>query len=721
MKIIITLFFVASLSLFSQSKLIWENQGAPVYNSNAILSQTEKVMAVTNSSSKPTTIWDVESGKLIDTIGGPMRISYDISLTGEHFVYLDNDNVLHFRNVYTHTDDKTYNLPTDIQINALKVLNNGQTPMIALLLYKDGKLSIEILDLENQQIVQQYPLERDLYENYGNRLYVNTFGDYIAFSFMNGVSNNEKDTITNRIVLIDTKNETLITKSVAVNRINSILLAPEKNKIILATGDWSNDFENVIELDFDLNKTAEFEGLKRNFYKIDFESNNSENLIALSDDTLYTLSPELNVIDSRPFNSHQTMEFMNGNRYLQMKEYQVRIRNIETDEISKVFEHYQGNMHRMDVTDIEVSKDDKYVFSSSWDGTIKKWDAVNGQFIENFILSYDAIRKIAISENNEYFAYTGFNKIHNITLLDFMTKEEIAVFDIPSTIIDFEISEDSKLLVVGTYGGQVYIYDLEQKNLIDSLDGGYWVNAVGFSSDNKYIASGNQDGVFKLWDFDNKELLFSSKITDKNGLYSVEFSDYRDEILISSGDGSLKIFDLNDLKIQKQYYSNENSSSWSIFKDAIYSKDGSSIFGGMHGAIKTFKLGDSKGKIIKPDNPNFSSFTVDGLKYLNNEIAFVSGDSRGNVSKWGGDAFTSVETKIDEVNFTYPNPVNNILHIKSSETTINNRFEIISLLGEVVKSGEVESEIDVTGLGAGTYIITLFDKNGITRNKFIKQ
>lgn len=721
MRIIITLFFLVSFSLFSQNRLIWQNQGSPVYNINAILSQNEKVMAVTNSSSKPTTIWDVETGQLLDTIGDPMRISYDISLTGEHFVYLDNENVLHLRNVYTHSDDKTFSLPADIQINSLKILNNGQTPQIALLIYKDSNIDLAILDLEKQKITQQYPLEKEIYENYSYNIFVDTFGNYVAFSFADYTAKEDIDSIRNRIVLIDIKNEKLITKSVTVNRIHDIKLVPEKDKIIVATGSWQNDFENVIVIDFELNKTTEFEGSRRNIYKIDYVSNSSEDLFALSDDTLFTLNSELEIKKAQPFSSYQTMAFMAGNRYLQMLEYQVRIRDIDTKEIVNIYEEYQGNMHRMDVTDIEVSKDDKYIYSSSNDGTIKKWDAVSGQFIENYIETYNSIRKIGISEDGKYFAYTGYDDENNITLLNIDSKEVITKFTIPSSINDFELSKDSKFLVVGTYGGQVYIFDLDQNVLMDSLYGGHSVKGVGISPDNKYIASGSQEGIFKLWDFESRQPLFLEEITDKNGLYSIEFSTDNKEILISSGDGSLKLFDIKDLKVKEQYFKIGNTSSWSLFYDAIFSKDGKSIYGGTSEGIKSFKLGNSRAQTLVLINSNFKSYNFKCLKYFNNESVLVAGDNRGGITKWAGDTYTSVETVITRDNLVYPNPVINTLNINLPETKVANRFEITNILGEIVSAGLSENKIDITSLSSGTYVITLFSNSGIFRNKFVKQ
>lgn len=722
MKVFILLFLFTTASLFSQDKLIWENQGNPTYNSNALISGDESTLAITNSSQKPLTIWNVADGTIKDTIGTFISRNYDINMSGEYFAYVDNQNLLHLRSTSSHSDYLKFQFATNKDIRAIKLLNKGKIPLVALLVLQDEKYSVEVLDLLKQEITQQYQLEKEIYDNIFDKLYTSEFGRFVSVKYNSGVKLIDKDTILQKIALIDTEKETINTKQVTVNPINDIKILNDDNKILIATGSWYNDFENLVVLDMGLNKIEELSGMKANFYMLEYNNKTSE-ILALSDDTLYTLNPNLEVVKSHKFVSYSTLDFLSQNRFLQLLDYQVRIRDIDSKAIQKTFELYQGDLHRMTITDIAVSKDDKYVFSSSYDGTIKKWDANNGQFIENYISSDKSIRNIEISNDNKYMAYTSQDNYENIlTVVDLQSKSVKYKLNLNYTIIDLKISSNSKYIIAGTYQGQVYKFNFDNGIIIDSLDGGDWINTVGISSDNKYIASGNNSGVFKLWDAENNHIIFDKKITDKNGLYSIEFSSNGNDILIGSGDGTMKVFNINDLIVKKQYYSYENSSSWSIFKDAIYAKDGNSIYGGMSQGIKTFKLGNSSGELIKPVNQTFVSFTIECLDYSNNESSFYSGDSRGTVSKWKGDTFTNVETNEGLTDFViYPNPVQNTLHINCDNHILYTNYKITNLNGQEVKSGSFDKDIKVEDLNTGTYIITLFNNKLSISNKFVKQ
>lgn len=722
MKFFILLFLFTTASLFSQDKLIWENQGNPTYNSNALISGDESTLAIANSSQKPFTIWNVADGTIKDNIETPISINYDINLTGEYFAYVDNQNLLHLRSTTSHSDYLEFQFATEKNIRAIKLLNKSKIPLVALLVIQNEKYSVEVLDMVKQEITQQYQLEKDIYDNIFDKLYTSELGRFISLKYYSGKNNGDKDTITQKITLIDTDKETIQTKQVTVNPINDIKILNAENKILIATGSWYNDFENLVVLDLDLNKIGGLSGKKANIYMLDYK-NSSSDILALSDDSLYTLNPNLEVVKSQKFAAYHTLDFLSQNRYLQLMDYQVRIRDIDSKAITKTFELYQGDLHRMTITDIAVSKDDQYVFSSSYDGSIKKWDAKNGQFIENFISSDKSIRNIEISNDNKYMAYTSQDDYENIlTVVDMQSKAVKYKLNMNYTILDIKISSDSKYIIAGTYQGQVYKYNFENGVIKDSLEAGDWINTVGISSNNKYIASGNNSGVFKLWDAENNHLIFDQKITDKNGLYSIEFSSNGNDILIGSGDGTMKVFNINDLIVKKQYYSYENSSSWSIFKDAIYAKDGNSIYGGMSQGIKTFKLGNSSGDLIKPANTTFISFTIECLDYSNNESSFYSGDSRGTVSKWKGDAFTNVETIDGVTDFVvYPNPVQNTLHINLDNRFIYTNYKITNLSGQEIKSGSFDSDIRVEDLTTGTYIITLLNNKSSISNKFVKQ
>ncbi|NOR27820.1 MAG: T9SS type A sorting domain-containing protein [Lutibacter sp.] len=81
------------------------------------------------------------------------------------------------------------------------------------------------------------------------------------------------------------------------------------------------------------------------------------------------------------------------------------------------------------------------------------------------------------------------------------------------------------------------------------------------------------------------------------------------------------------------------------------------------------------------------------------------------------------DAKIEEIDdfVIYPNPVKgNFLNIRMG-TTENTTYKIANLLGQTVKEGNLNGEIDVQNLKAGLYIIEVNDGDEILSKKFIKQ
>ncbi len=69
----------------------------------------------------------------------------------------------------------------------------------------------------------------------------------------------------------------------------------------------------------------------------------------------------------------------------------------------------------------------------------------------------------------------------------------------------------------------------------------------------------------------------------------------------------------------------------------------------------------------------------------------------------------------------YPNPVNNVLFVK---TTQPGNYQIINLLGEILKSGELNNNLnrlDVNNLPSGIYFINVANGNDVQKVKFVKE
>lgn len=80
-------------------------------------------------------------------------------------------------------------------------------------------------------------------------------------------------------------------------------------------------------------------------------------------------------------------------------------------------------------------------------------------------------------------------------------------------------------------------------------------------------------------------------------------------------------------------------------------------------------------------------------------------------------ATNEIQTKNFNV---YPNPTSDILTLNSS--TAIKQFEIYSLVGQRVLQGQYQTQIDVSELQSGQYLITVLDSQGNYSTKsFVKK
>ncbi len=124
---------------------------------------------------------------------------------------------------------------------------------------------------------------------------------------------------------------------------------------------------------------------------------------------------------------------------------------------------------------------------------------------------------------------------------------------------------------------------------------------------------------------------------------------------------------------------------------------------------------------LKPNVP----FWGGNSKYCNGATARASIISTygWTITDGGQDAICVLDTEDFETNNLklYPNPVVNVLNVKTENNLINQPYTIIDGLGRVVLNGklnEVDSTINVEQLSKGIYYLKVSDKNA---SKFIKE
>ena len=169
------------------------------------------------------------------------------------------------------------------------------------------------------------------------------------------------------------------------------------------------------------------------------------------------------------------------------------------------FEHYKtlkGNSSG--ITTLSFSPDGRYLASGSWDLTVTLWDVNSGQKIKTVQggdLNNDQITQIEWEKNGNRFTSKSMSGYYIVWEVNTWKKieedfgENCFVFNMIVT------SNDGKYLAGrGENNGEVIIRSTSNKATIQKLRGhSERVDAVQFSEDGKYLASGSADGTIIIW------------------------------------------------------------------------------------------------------------------------------------------------------------------------------------------------------------------------------
>lgn len=247
-------------------------------------------------------------------------------------------------------------------------------------------------------------------------------------------------------------------------------------------------------------------------------------------------------------------------------------------------------------------------------------------------------------------------------------------------------------------------------------------NEYGYT--NNYVVSGNTiwfgTSSGRLYRSNDKGLNWTvaqTPLTDfgstgANG--SCSFSSTTNGLLVSS-DGSI-------------YNTTDGGTTWNAIATGGYFSGDITYVPGTTG---TYVSTGTTGSSYTLDN-GLTWNTIDALQhtviaFLNNTVGFTGGfttsSTVGGISKYTG---TELFTKSFEANkfSTFPNPVNDIVTISSSENINFNGINITDINGRIVKifktNNVSEIQINVSDLSSGVYLMDINSDNGKVIKKFIK-
>jgi len=281
---------------------------------------------------------------------------------------------------------------------------------------------------------------------------------------------------------------------------------------------------------------------------------------------------------------------------------------------------------------VTLSPDGKTVASSTYEGTVRLWDAATGKERLSLVKQDGIIFQVAFSPDGKLLAWSGSGKMR---LWDLATGKQAQMdcYDPHTSALAF--SPDGKILaaggpwgVLGHVSGEVVLGDVAKRELLHKLevkDGP--VHALAFSPDGKTLAVGSgPDGStpssIGLWDVATGKLV--GRLQGHQGAVTCVAFSVNGKLLGSGGyDHTLRLWDLAACKELRRFPK--------LALALAFSPHGKILaWGGMDGAIHLWDPATGKEMRRLPDAPSHVAsigFSRDGKR-------LVAGGGDGSIALW---------------------------------------------------------------------------------------
>mmetsp|Transcript_25539 Transcript_25539/g.42627 ORF Transcript_25539/g.42627 Transcript_25539/m.42627 type:complete len:307 (-) Transcript_25539:1468-2388(-) len=215
---------------------------------------------------------------------------------------------------------------------------------------------------------------------------------------------------------------------------------------------------------------------------------------------------------------------------------------------------YDG--HAGNVTTIGFQRDQKWLFSSSEDGSVRIWDTRSN----NFSRKYDSgspVNTVSLHASQSELVsgdQSGVMKVWDLAA-DKCREEYVPLVDVPLRSIS--LTSDGSFVAAGSHKGRVFIYtpDQQKGGLILSKEyqahEDYLLKCV-ISPDSRSIATTSADKTIKLWDTSDFSLE-STLNKHQRWVWDCVYSADSLYLLTASSDQSAKLWDLRTGDVIRNY------------------------------------------------------------------------------------------------------------------------------------------------------------------------
>ncbi|OMJ88981.1 hypothetical protein SteCoe_8995 [Stentor coeruleus] len=285
---------------------------------------------------------------------------------------------------------------------------------------------------------------------------------------------------------------------------------------------------------------------------------------------------------------------------------------------------------------IALSKDEKYIYASGQDPTIIKFEISDLSQVDTFTGHTDEVNKLIVSEDNKWIFSSSDDSSVRMWSVAKTYPRDVILSKSDGRIYSLDLSKDQKYLVSGGSDANITIYELAYSlTNPGSVIGNIYIKrpiwAIKISPSGRFLAVGDDAGVVHLYKFPNWESMGEFSHGDR--VRDIDIS-LDESIVVSASDNTeVKIWDT------KQRYKEitfQKHTKW--VKSAVIMKDQKSIISyGDDKVIMIWKIPSFEGKKTM-DTLNMKVLhlwysekrkTLEGICLFNEDKMIISWNSLG--------------------------------------------------------------------------------------------
>jgi guanine nucleotide-binding protein subunit beta-2-like 1 protein len=217
--------------------------------------------------------------------------------------------------------------------------------------------------------------------------------------------------------------------------------------------------------------------------------------------------------------------------------------------------------HSHFISELILSVDGKFCFSSSWDKTIRLWDLSSYKTIRKFLGHKKDVLSISFSSDNRLIASGSRDKTVKLWNTLGECKNSFLEQKTSSWVSCVKFLPTEEPIILSCYwDGTIKMWNIPSKKVKSKLNGHKgFINCVAVSPDGSLCASGGKDTIVMLWDLNEEKHLYSLEGGDI--IHSLCFSPNRYWLCASTLKG-IRIWDLESKMLVEELYLNNQSSEF---------------------------------------------------------------------------------------------------------------------------------------------------------------